>query len=306
MSASPACLSAYERAHQQLVALKSTHQEVGVLQRQALQQAAEALMESLEHSADFVPAYVLLAAIFLCIQKPLLAEKYLNLAAEIDPNFSALQDLKRHMEDPVAATQPRSVQAIAATAIARVESFEKRAETVSAAPSGLQRLFKPLVPLIGSPQDLQQAIQVSFPPGLSLEDCFFLFAVMTQQSDHDAPTAAREIQKILGQLNPQYAKTPARFAQDLAGSPAGVLRHLHLFLVPFRARYASFETFQKALNVDEDPTAQRGLFEIMHAPDFENPLQALEQAASVLHTLSPALQRTGKLQLETLSQRLNA
>lgn len=306
MSASPACLSAYERAYQQLVALKTTHQEVGVLQRQALQQAAEALMESLEHTPDFVPAYVLLAAIFLCIQKPLLAEKYLNLAAEIDPDFGALQDLKRHMENPVSATPSRNVQAIAATAIARVESFEKRAATVSAAPSGLQRLFKPLVPLIGSPEDLQQAIQVSFPPGLSLEDCFFLFAVMTQQSDRDAPTAAREIQKILGQLNPQYAKTPARFAQDLAGSPAGVLRHLHLFLVPFRARYASFETFQTALQTDGDTPAQRALFEIMHTPDFENPLQALEQATPVLNALSPELQRSGKLQLETLSQRLNA
>ncbi len=304
--ARPAFLDAYQEAHAQLLTLSEQHGEVGVLEKQTLQAAAQKLVQSLEANESFAPPYVLLAAIFLCLQKRQLAEKYLDLAAEIAPTFPALLELKKHLASPNTPVSAKKAKAIAAAAIHKVQNMEP-VPTKTKRSTGIQRLFQPLLPLIGSPDDLEQAVGLTFPPGLSSEDIFDVYAAMTGQTQGSDREVILSLQQTLGKLDKTFARSPLRFAQTLAGSPAGVLRQLHLLLDPLRERYSTSEALARPFeDLEISAGATEALFDLMHRPHWEAPAEQLQQLTPLFTALQPDLLNDSKLDISHLLERLKA
>lgn len=69
-----------------------------------LQDAAQKLIQSLEYSRSNVTAYICLASIFLFLEEPKKARKYLKSARSINPDLPEIRKLEKMIEDKIAVS----------------------------------------------------------------------------------------------------------------------------------------------------------------------------------------------------------
>ena len=257
----------YRQAHERLLRLQKQHGDLGVLSQQELRLAAEELIESLEGDDTFAPAYVLLAAVFASLNKTELAQKYLRLAQESDPELPIAAELSEQLAHPEA----------------------------------LNGVLAPLRPLFGSAEDLQQAVAHHFKIPFALADAEQLYGYILGS----IRAMPEDLASLLSGIPGRSGSAPADFVTELLGSPAVVLRQLHLLLVPLRETYATATDMEEPLaDLKVSTQSLRSLWEVMHQPRWETPEQQLNALDSLWLALQPEVALTGRVDFERLLRRL--
>lgn len=284
--------SLYTQAHQILLQVSQTLDPEQGLPVGPLKQAADLLAEALNHDADQARAYVLLAALFLALDKRQLADKYLLLAERCDPSFPALMDLKKQLLTPASLhRKKRPVTLLARDAIQQVRSLDAEAPGKSPERSAMQRFAAPILPLLWDAPDLQRWIESCFGRRLSDDALQGLWGLLTDPGALDTKAQLLALRDILQTLDPDYGRRPSAFFEALAQSPAGVVRQLHVLLQPLAERFTTPQQLQQALmtafEIQVAPAQTAALHALMHAPPVHTPVPVLQAVKTLLDHLYP-------------------
>lgn len=284
--------SLYTQAHQILLQVSQALDPEQGLPVGSLKQAADLLAEALDHDAGQARAYVLLAAVFLALDKRQLADKYLLLAERCDPSFPALMDLKKQLLTPASLhRKKRPVTLLARDAIQQVRSLDAEAPGKPPDRSAVQRFAAPILPLLWDAPDLQRWIESCFGRGLSDDALQGFWGLLTDPGALDTKAQLLALRDILQTLDPDYGRRPSAFFEALAQSPAGAVRQLHGLLQPLAERLKTPEQLHQALHEAfglQAAAAQiAALHALMHAPPVQTPVPVLQDLKTLLDQLYP-------------------
>ncbi|MBF2052920.1 MAG: hypothetical protein IGS03_05560 [Candidatus Sericytochromatia bacterium] len=289
--------SLYTQAHQILLHLSQDLDRSQGLPAGPLKQAADLLAEALTQDPGQARAYVLLAVIFLALDKRQLVDKYLLLAERCEPDFPALIALKNQLLTPAALhKKKRSVALLARDAIQQVRSLDADtvADTAADKPaerSAVQRFAAPILPLLWDAPDLQRWIQSCFGQALTEPQLQQLWLLLTDPGELDAKTQLLQLREILQSVDAEYGRRPSAFFEALAQSPAGLTRQLRILLQPLAKLLKTPQQLSQALvsAFETSPSSEQtaALFALIHAPPVNEPVPALQGLKSLLDTLYP-------------------